>query len=1096
MGSGNPSVELAPLRGSIEFNLDAFEELESSINDLKDNLEDLSSNIEFTSNIDNLVEQFGEFINKLHDIDHSFNFTSNIEKFEEQIDKINDELKDKTFVIKIKSDLGAFNSKLDKLKDSLGDDNFQLNINSNLPDVLSQVQELKEEINTMPSIKIDTDISKFGNQLEKVVEFNEQEIEFLQSLGATVEKVQGNLEHLALNTEEATGEMRSSFDETMSSADDLKLTLSRLEIRLGSLRYMADIKGNLTVEGITSTLGELDELQSEVANVMKKVESLDNTFDITGEDFDEITSRCQELSNAIFDLQEKVSGLGERSKVTRVESESLGKEWLEAGQNALWNGQMISSMMSPIRTVGEKMFELGLKTSSALTISTHMFGKNAIQVNKWSKTTVETMGLAQGAALSTAEQFGMSARTLGANKKQAALLAEGYTQLAQHIDLGTQGTISYQTAASACLQAMAGQTYGLKALGISFSTSNENAEAAALGYHKAYKSLSPVQQATVRLKLAQKELNEEFGTTKEDLNTNYGQWAKTKAQLEETGEVMGEQLVPIIMKGAKVIEKLTSTFSKLTPVEKDAVLGVMGLVAAAGPLIETYSLLKLIAGGVRVAFEKLSGKALTAGKDMERTGEVIKDSSEVAGDSLNLLSLAFNPITLAIGAALIAGGALYEAWKHNFLGIKTFTLKTWKDIKRDFHDSINDIKNSVKNWWDTQKQLWENGYKSLKSSATSWWDTQKVLYEKQFEKVKHTWDQCKSVTIEAWHHITSSVSHALHTMFSDIEKTPFGQGIAKIAHSIERLVRNCKNAIVDIIQALVHAVWHRFENMGEQVEQIGHNIAQRFERLWNRIKTDTENAMESIKNAFDSGWSSLCGWFATNVGQPAEYVGEMLQRFGSHIESGISEARQVFASGWSSLCGWFDGAVQGPVNSVESMGSSFESTMSSVMASVSSAFQSGWSSLCGWFSGASQEIVTEAESLGSAMVSAGENIMNDLLSGLTNGWYAVTNWVSSEINGLANRVSSAASHIVSDITSWGNDGSHATGLAYVPWDGYRAELHKGEMVLTAEQAENYRQGNNGTSGNTYNFYSPEPIDPFEAKRQMIDASRKLANGFY
>lgn len=792
-----------------------------------------------------------------------------------------------------------------------------------------------------------------------------------------------------------------------------------------------------------------------------------------------------------------------------------------------------------------------------------MFGKNAIQVDNWSKNTVNSMGLAQGAALSTVEQFGMSARTLGANKKQAALLAEGYTQLAQHIALGTQGTISYQTAASACLQAMAGQTYGLKALGISFSTSNENAEAAALGYHKAYKSLSPVQQATVRLKLAQKELNKEFGTTKEDLNTNYGQWEKTKAQLEETGEVMGEQLVPMIMKAAKVIEELTATFSKLTPTEKDVVLGIMGLVAAAGPLVETYSLLKLTAGGVRVAFEKLSSKILTSGKDVERTGEVIEDASEVAGNSLDLLSLAFNPVTLAIGAVLIAGAALYEAWKHNFLGIRTYTLKAWTDIKRDFHDSINDIKNSVDtwwsnqkqswrngydslknstiNWWNNQKQSWENGYNSLKSSAINWWDSQKDMYESALNTIKNTWDECKSVTINSWDNMVSSVSHSLHTMLSDIEDTPFGQGIAHIIHSIVHLVTVGKTAVIEIVEALVHAVINRLENMGEQAEEIGENIAGRFERLWNRIVTDTENAMESIKNAFDSGWSSLCGWFATNVGQPAEYVGEMLQRFGSHIESGISEARQVFASGWSSLCGWFsanvgqpaeyvgqmlerfgssiangiqsatnsfdsgwsslcgwfDGAVQGPVNSVESMGSSFESTMSSVMASASSAFQSGWSSLCGWFSGASQEIVTEAESLGSAMVSAGENIMNDLLSGLTNGWYAVTNWVSSEINGLANRVSSAASHIVSDITSWGNDGSHATGLEYVPWDGYRAELHKGEMVLTAEQAENYRQGNNGVAGgNTYNFYSPEPIDPFEAKRQMIDASRKLANGFY
>jgi hypothetical protein len=36
------------------------------------------------------------------------------------------------------------------------------------------------------------------------------------------------------------------------------------------------------------------------------------------------------------------------------------------------------------------------------------------------------------------------------------------------------------------------------------------------------------------------------------------------------------------------------------------------------------------------------------------------------------------------------------------------------------------------------------------------------------------------------------------------------------------------------------------------------------------------------------------------------------------------------------------------------------------------------------------------------------------------------------------------------------DGSHASGLRYVPFDGYTAELHKGEMVLTAAQADRIR----------------------------------------
>ncbi len=41
--------------------------------------------------------------------------------------------------------------------------------------------------------------------------------------------------------------------------------------------------------------------------------------------------------------------------------------------------------------------------------------------------------------------------------------------------------------------------------------------------------------------------------------------------------------------------------------------------------------------------------------------------------------------------------------------------------------------------------------------------------------------------------------------------------------------------------------------------------------------------------------------------------------------------------------------------------------------------------------------------------------------------------------------------------------SHATGNDYVPYDNYLASLHKGEMVLTASEADDYRRGNVGTS---------------------------------
>lgn len=48
--------------------------------------------------------------------------------------------------------------------------------------------------------------------------------------------------------------------------------------------------------------------------------------------------------------------------------------------------------------------------------------------------------------------------------------------------------------------------------------------------------------------------------------------------------------------------------------------------------------------------------------------------------------------------------------------------------------------------------------------------------------------------------------------------------------------------------------------------------------------------------------------------------------------------------------------------------------------------------------------------------------------------------------------------ITANVKKVETDGSHADGLDYVPYDGYIAELHKGERVQTAEEAEEWRNG--------------------------------------
>ena len=96
--------------------------------------------------------------------------------------------------------------------------------------------------------------------------------------------------------------------------------------------------------------------------------------------------------------------------------------------------------------------------------------------------------------------------------------------------------------------------------------------------------------------------------------------------------------------------------------------------------------------------------------------------------------------------------------------------------------------------------------------------------------------------------------------------------------------------------------------------------------------------------------------------------------------------------------------------------------------------------------------------------------LGEALSGLTDTAYASgVETAKSLIDGLAAQESAlyakakAMSDEISRILSEANaaysgvdvDGSHAAGLTYVPYDGYIAELHQGERVLTAEEAKAY-----------------------------------------
>lgn len=90
------------------------------------------------------------------------------------------------------------------------------------------------------------------------------------------------------------------------------------------------------------------------------------------------------------------------------------------------------------------------------------------------------------------------------------------------------------------------------------------------------------------------------------------------------------------------------------------------------------------------------------------------------------------------------------------------------------------------------------------------------------------------------------------------------------------------------------------------------------------------------------------------------------------------------------------------------------------------------------------QLVNALLELRGELYDVGYQLFNMLWDGLKGVWSDISSWVSNKVSWLADKLffwRSGKAEMA--------DGSHASGLPYVPYDGYRAILHRGETVLNA-----------------------------------------------
>lgn len=176
----------------------------------------------------------------------------------------------------------------------------------------------------------------------------------------------------------------------------------------------------------------------------------------------------------------------------------------------------------------------------------------------------------------------------------------------------------------------------------------------------------------------------------------------------------------------------------------------------------------------------------------------------------------------------------------------------------------------------------------------------------------------------------------------------------------------------------------------------------------------------------------LLDWVLEHMPEIQETVGTVMDG----IEAGIA-ALQAF---WDE----HGDAISAKVESVMSVISKVVKTSMDLLGQI---INTAMAVLEGDWSAAWDGLVGIVNSIGDALFEAGKVIFTKLWDGIKSVWTGITDWVSEKVSWLADKLTFWDNGTAQ--MSRGGGFSHASGLAYVPYDNYPALLHRGETVLNA-----------------------------------------------
>lgn len=258
---------------------------------------------------------------------------------------------------------------------------------------------------------------------------------------------------------------------------------------------------------------------------------------------------------------------------------------------------------------------------------------------------------------------------------------------------------------------------------------------------------------------------------------------------------------------------------------------------------------------------------------------------------------------------------------------------------------------------------------------------------------------------------------------------------------------NFKNSVNGVIEN----IWAKIEELVAWVQPYVEAAMQVIGQVVTQVITDLTPVIQSIGEAFSAAWSlvqTVWAWASAFFQAIFQAIVVIFAPFAPIISGFFQGAWIIIQSIWNVAVSFF-----------QTVFNLITGVFSTIDAVLSGDFQSAWESIQGIFEGAFDFFST-----------VGQNAVEGIKGGIAAVWGGLVSFVQGLWDGIKSIFVINASDVKNNT---GSDGSHAGGMDYVPYNNYVANLHRGEMVLTADEADNYRRGKGSSNGFnlTQNIYA-------------------------